>query len=60
VKEEIDRDWHYNGKMWYEDPYINGKLHGLAKIWYDNGKIWYEIPYKNGLQCGAKVWYDHN
>jgi len=54
MKENVLRNWHDNGQLRYEIPYLNGKAHGMSKWWISNGQIWDEIPYKNDLQHGAK------
>ena len=57
-----------NGHLYYEDNYVNGKLHGLCRTWYENGPLFYEHNYVNGIKHGlCRGWnsngqlsYEHN
>ena len=54
----IVRRYYDNGKLWYQDKYQNGKLHGTCKRWHKNGKLRWEYEYQNGKEHGTwKGWY---
>jgi antitoxin component YwqK of YwqJK toxin-antitoxin module len=56
-KFEIKKDYHPNGKIWYETPYVNGLRHGIEKTYRYSGKIWYETSYINGRKQGVHKSY---
>jgi antitoxin component YwqK of YwqJK toxin-antitoxin module len=60
MKEEIKRNYWSNGQLRYEAPYLNGKIHGLAKFWYSDKQLMYEISHKNGLRHGLEKWWWSN
>jgi antitoxin component YwqK of YwqJK toxin-antitoxin module len=67
-KPKIIRGHYKNRNIWYEEYYINGKLHtdgGPAYIWYyDNGDVAYKGYYINDLRHRedgpASIGYDKN
>lgn len=44
----------------YEQPYVNGMLHGMYKTWYPNGQIMYKDPYVNDVKNGMFYSWDKN
>ena len=54
------REWHKNGQLWWEVPYVNGEQHGVEKHWYGDGQLACETPYVNGEIHGMrKMWYSN-
>lgn len=52
--------YYRNGKFWCEAPYVNGRVHGLARSWYENGQLQCETPYVNGRIHGlARSWHEN-
>ena len=55
--------WTYyfnNGKLFSEEKYTAGKLHGVLKNYYSNGNLTEETLYKNGLKEGVSKIYTEN
>ena len=46
------------GTLWWEDPYVNGVLHGVAKEYRQDGTTcWCETPYVDGQLHGVERRY---
>ena len=45
---EVKKEWYDDGQLLSEEPFVNGKLHGLCKEWCKNGQLMSEEPYVNG------------
>ena len=56
----VEREYHSNGKIYWETPFKNGGREGIAKEYYENGKLKIEIPYKNDKREGIAKEYDSN
>ena len=51
-------EWHENGKLRRETPYVKGEKHGVEHWWYENGKLRHETLYVEGKEHGTKhYWY---
>ena len=51
------REYHSNGQLAYEVPFVNGQKHGVVKWWYSNGQLKKEIPMVDGQAHGTlKIW----
>ena len=46
----------YNGKLFFEGDYLNGRKNGKGKEYYNNGKIKFEGEYFNNLKWTGKVY----
>jgi antitoxin component YwqK of YwqJK toxin-antitoxin module len=58
-KVEIRKAYYYeSGALWGETPYVNGKIHGIAKEYYESGDLEWEIPYVNEKEHGVEKHYD--
>ena len=55
---EVKKSYYESGALWYETPYVNGKMHGIVKHYYESGALWYETPYVNGMRHGIERGYD--
>ena len=45
-------------KVEYEEPYVNGEIHGIVKHYYENGQLLCEEPYvRNKKQDISKAYY---
>ena len=56
----VEREYHSNGKIYWETPFKNGGREGIAKEYYENGKLKIEIPYKNDKIEGiARRYYEN-
>jgi len=51
------REYHRNGNLASETPYIDGKINGVEKWYYDNGALWLEIPFANNIINGVQKDY---
>lgn len=53
---------HYfeSGKLFIEENYKNGKLHGDFKRWFENGNLAIEAQYANGKSHGELTEYYEN
>ena len=56
----VEREYHSNGKIYWETPYKNGKIEGIEKWYYENGNLDTETPYKNGKKEGVEKWYNES
>ena len=56
----VEREYHSNGKIYWETPYKNGKIEGIEKWYYENGNLMREAPFKNGKKEGIVKWYYKN
>jgi len=55
----IERRYHCNGKLWYEENLVNGKKEGIYRNWWLNGQLRIEYNYiNNKLEGIQKGWYD--
>ena len=55
---EIRKGYYTSGALWWEIPYVNGKVHGIGKTYYESGALMREIPYVNGNAHGISKTYD--
>jgi antitoxin component YwqK of YwqJK toxin-antitoxin module len=60
METKIERDYYENGKPWSEQPYVDGKLHGIWKWWYPSGKLSSEATYVDGVRHGMQKWWHPN
>ena len=56
----VEREYHSNGKIYWETPFKNDKREGIAKEYDSNGNLASETPYKNGKAEGIEKWYYEN
>jgi antitoxin component YwqK of YwqJK toxin-antitoxin module len=56
----IVREYHKNGMLASETPYLNGKINGVEKWYYDKGALWFEIPYTDNTINGIQKAYYEN
>ena len=56
----VEREYHSNGKIYWETPYKNGEKEGIEKEYYSNGNLKIETPYKNDKREGIEKLYDEN
>ena len=55
---EVKKYYFASGALWIEDPYVNGKIHGIDKWYYESGALERETLYKKGKRHGiVKVYY---
>ena len=54
----VEREYHSNGKIYWETPFKNGGREGIERWYYENGNLEGEIPYKNGKREGTAKGYD--
>ena len=54
----VEREYHSNGKIYWETPFKNGGREGIERWYYANGNLEGEIPYKNGKREGTAKGYD--
>jgi len=53
----IRRGW-YNGKLTFENNYLDGQLHGISRGWYSNGQLSYEENFYQDQPHGiCRGWY---
>jgi uncharacterized protein len=52
--------FHPNGKLYYEQPVVNGVFEGMQKSYYPNGTIMNEVMYKNDQKEGTAKYYHTN
>src|SRR5262245_25091696 len=58
-KEEVERTFHRNGRVFQEVPFVGGEINGVLREWHRNGTLAKEVPMKNGLRHGiCKQWND--
>ncbi len=57
---EIKKTYYPSGKLATEEPYLNGKMNGIAKGYYESGKIKYETPVSNNNKQGIAKGYFEN
>jgi hypothetical protein len=54
---KIERNYHPNGKLWWEGSFENGILEGPNRHWHDNGVMSRDCSYERGLEHGvARQW----
>ena len=54
---ELGRGWYANGNRMYEEPWLNGKQHGMEIHWNDKGQRIEEKHWQNGFFQGSyKRW----
>ena len=56
----VEREYHSNGKIYWETPFKNGGREGIEKWYYESGELRAETPYKNGKKEGIEKWYYEN
>ena len=49
---EIKKEYHDNGKLKSETPYVNGVINGVKKTYHETGILESGIPYKDGKISG--------
>lgn len=50
--------YYESGKLRFQYPTLNGKLHGIGRIWDEDGRLLSEETYKQGVLNGLKrEWY---
>jgi hypothetical protein len=54
---EIKKEFHKNGKLKSETPYVDGKINGVKKVYFENGILESEDPMINGQTNGTYKWY---
>jgi antitoxin component YwqK of YwqJK toxin-antitoxin module len=54
---EVKKHYYKSGALERETPYVNGKVHGLAKWYYESGALMVETPYVDGKEHGIVKWY---
>lgn len=52
--------WYWNGKLSFEEHYVNGKLDGPFRVWYKSGRRWEESSYRAGRLHGDYVLFYEN
>lgn len=58
-KEEVERTFHRNGRVFQEVPFFGGEINGVLREWHRNGVLAKEVPMKDGLRHGiCKQWND--
>lgn len=56
-REEIERIYHRNGRVFQEVPFVGGKINGVIREWHRNGILAKEVPMKDGVRHGVcKQW----
>ena len=56
-KVKVKKNYYKSGALWWEIPYVNGKMHGIEKWYYESGALMAEIPYVDGKRHGIAKWY---
>ena len=54
---EVKKSYYESGALWYETPYVNVKIHGIAKQYDESGALMFVTPYLNGDIHGIEKWY---
>jgi len=54
---EVKKHYYKSGALERETPYVNEKVHGLAKWYYESGALWADTPYVNGERHGIEKTY---
>ena len=54
------KEYYSNGKLLFEDEYLNGLRNGKGKEYNDNGELRFEGEYLNGLINGKGKEYDYD
>jgi len=44
-KVKVKKNYYKSGALYWETPYVNGKMHGIEKWYHESGALWREIPY---------------
>lgn len=58
-KEDVERTYHRNGRVFQEVPFVAGKINGVIREWHRNGVLAKEVPMKEGVRHGTcKQWND--
>jgi antitoxin component YwqK of YwqJK toxin-antitoxin module len=42
---EVKKHYYKSGALYWETPYVDGKMHGIEKWYYESGALSAEIPY---------------
>ena len=59
-KDAIEKTWHQNGQLEFEEYYKYGKKHGFFKGWWKNGQLDYEGQFKYNQRDGIwKAYYEN-
>jgi antitoxin component YwqK of YwqJK toxin-antitoxin module len=56
-KHGLFKEWHSNGKLFYEATYVNGKRHGALKHWFNNGLMLIEAYLEEDVSEGEQINY---
>ena len=57
-KKETETTYHPNGKIKYQETYLNGRINGVFIEWHDNGQKAREIEFNNGdIVSTVSTWY---
>lgn len=56
VMEGVFQWYDKQGRLWSEETFKDGKLHGITKEWYKNGTLQLEALYNDGL-VERETWY---
>ena len=54
----VIKTYYENGKLNIEDPYVQGKRHGIYRAFNEDGGLLAEGEWKDGLQDGSMKSYD--
>ena len=57
---EWKREYHRDGTLQRETPYVNDQEHGVEKGYYSNGMLEWEQSYIDGQPHGAEKYYHNN
>jgi antitoxin component YwqK of YwqJK toxin-antitoxin module len=60
MSEEVKwkREYHSNGQLNWETPYVNEQVHGIQRYWHFNGQLAWETSWVNNQRHGvARFWY---
>jgi antitoxin component YwqK of YwqJK toxin-antitoxin module len=60
METKIKRIYWDNGKLYSEQPYVDGVLHGTVKWWRESGQLSSEHIYVDGKRHGmVKYWHQN-
>jgi antitoxin component YwqK of YwqJK toxin-antitoxin module len=54
---EIRKRYYKSGALWWETPYVDGRMHGIEKEYYESGDLDRETPYDDGKMHGIEKYY---
>lgn len=58
-KHGLFKEWHSNGKLFYEATYVNGKRHGIWHEFRNSGSLQWETTWIHGILHGRYCYFDH-